>query len=155
MDHKVFFNHKDTKSTKILKFLCVLCVFVVLIFAPDTMAQRKPRPKPAQPAAQPEKAPEPEPPPPPEPEMIKPPATLLSVEQMQKMIAVIETAMGDITIEFYPQAAPNHVRQFVWLAQSGYFDGMSISRIIPKFIIQSGNPASWEEANLNQKRRFD
>src|SRR5262249_45049331 len=31
----------------------------------------------------------------------------------------------------------------------------SISRIIPKYIIQSGNPASWEESNTNQKLRFD
>jgi peptidyl-prolyl cis-trans isomerase B (cyclophilin B) len=136
---RIFLNHKDTKNTKIfLNLSFCLCVFVVLflLFQVDAPAQSKEKP-------------------PPEPEMIKPPATPLSVEQMQKMLAVIETSMGDITIEFYPQAAPNHVRQFIWLAQSGYFDGMSISRIIPKFIIQSGNPASWEESNPNQKRRFD
>jgi peptidyl-prolyl cis-trans isomerase B (cyclophilin B) len=137
----------------------IFVIVLMLGITTDVVAQRKGKPRPKQPvpAAQPENPPEPQrpPEPPPEPEPIRPPATPLSVEQMQKMLAVIETSMGDITIEFYPQAAPNHVRQFIWLAESGYFNGMAISRIIPKFIIQSGNPASWEESNTNQKKRFD
>jgi peptidyl-prolyl cis-trans isomerase B (cyclophilin B) len=140
----------------------LLIIFCCLLLASDSRAQqRRPKGKAKAPAAaaKPTPAPVPAvpepPPPPPEPPTIRPPATPLTVEEMARLQAVLETSMGNITLEFYPQSAPNHVRQFVWLAREGYFDGMSISRVIPLFIIQSGNPASWEEANANQKKRFE
>ncbi len=128
-------------------FLAFLAI--TLIFSSQSFAQKR---KPSKPAPAPAETPTPKPA---EPQVIKPPETLLSLEEMEKLIAVMETDKGDITLEFYPKSAPNHVRQFVWLARTGYFDGMTISRIIPKFIIQSGNPSSWDESNANKKKRFD
>jgi peptidyl-prolyl cis-trans isomerase B (cyclophilin B) len=52
--------------------------------------------------------------------------------------AVIETDFGQIKIDFYPDRAPNHVRNFLRLADAGVFDGMAFHRIAKGFVIQSG-----------------
>ncbi|MBN8723356.1 MAG: peptidylprolyl isomerase [Acidobacteria bacterium] len=133
----------------------VLAVVITLNFSSLTLAQkRKPVTKPK--TTTPAPTPTPTPVKPPEPETIRPPETLLSVEEMEKLVAVVELDENkEFTLAFYPKSAPNHVRQFIWLARSGYFNGMSISRVIPKYIVQSGNPGSWEENNPNLKKRFD
>ena len=65
-------------------------------------------------------------------------------------LAVIETDLGDITLEFFPNDAPGHVENFVDLAETGFYDGTVFHRIIPGFMIQggdpntiSGDPATW------------
>ncbi|HJS82573.1 MAG TPA: peptidylprolyl isomerase, partial [Nitrososphaera sp.] len=55
-------------------------------------------------------------------------------------IAIIETSQGTITLEFFPNAAPNHVQNFIDLANSGFYDGTLFHRIIPDFMIQGGDP---------------
>jgi dolichyl-diphosphooligosaccharide--protein glycosyltransferase len=55
-------------------------------------------------------------------------------------IAVIETAQGTIKMEFFPNAAPNHVENFIELANGGLYDGTLFHRIIPDFMIQGGDP---------------
>lgn len=140
-------------KSKHLAQLCFSLLIITLLFFSFTLGQkRKPKPSTSPEKTAPANT---EPAKPPEPEIIRPPENQLSVEEMEKLVAVIETSAGDITLEFYPKVAPNHVKQFIWLAQNGYFDGMSVSRVIPKFIIQSGNPGSWEETNPNKKKRFD
>ena len=52
--------------------------------------------------------------------------------------AVIETDFGQIKIDFYPDRAPNHVRNFLRLTDAGVFDGMAFHRIAKGFVIQSG-----------------
>ena len=47
---------------------------------------------------------------------------------------------GVIKAELYPEAAPNTVRNFVALAQSGFYDGLIFHRVIPGFMIQGGDP---------------
>ena len=54
--------------------------------------------------------------------------------------AVIKTKFGDIHIKFYPDVAPNHVRNFIQLAKSGFYDGTIFHRVIPGFMIQGGDP---------------
>jgi peptidyl-prolyl cis-trans isomerase B (cyclophilin B) len=54
--------------------------------------------------------------------------------------AVIKTKFGDIYIKFYPDAAPNHVQNFIKLAKSGFYDGTIFHRVIPGFMIQGGDP---------------
>lgn len=48
--------------------------------------------------------------------------------------------MGPITLELYTPQAPKTVRNFVTLAQRGYFDGTVFHRVIPSFMIQGGDP---------------
>lgn len=63
-----------------------------------------------------------------------------SVEQLKGHRAVLETSAGPITIEFMPEKAPEHVRNFLRLAQAGVYDGMSFHRIVRGFAIQTGYP---------------
>jgi peptidyl-prolyl cis-trans isomerase B (cyclophilin B) len=54
--------------------------------------------------------------------------------------AVIETSLGEIEIEFFPDKAPGHVKNFVDLAKKGFYDGTTFHRVIPGFMIQGGDP---------------
>jgi peptidyl-prolyl cis-trans isomerase B (cyclophilin B) len=62
-----------------------------------------------------------------------------SAEDLSRYRAVLETSLGDITLAFTPDKAPNHVRNFLRLAQSGVYDGMSFHRVVKGFVIQSGH----------------
>lgn len=52
----------------------------------------------------------------------------------------IQTNKGDIIGEFWNDDAINTVKNFVTLAQSGYYDGLTFHRVIPDFVIQGGCP---------------
>jgi peptidyl-prolyl cis-trans isomerase B (cyclophilin B) len=62
-----------------------------------------------------------------------------SVEDLARYRAVLDTSMGEITLSFTPAKAPNHVRNFLRLAQAGVYDGMSFHRVVKGFVIQSGH----------------
>jgi peptidyl-prolyl cis-trans isomerase B (cyclophilin B) len=62
-----------------------------------------------------------------------------SVDQLSAMHATIETSMGNIALEFFPDRAPGHVRQFLRLASSGVYNGTSFHRIVKGFVIQGGH----------------
>jgi parallel beta-helix repeat protein len=51
---------------------------------------------------------------------------------------VIETIVGDITIELFPNSAPNTVTNFLQYVNAGFYDGLIIHRAIPNFMIQGG-----------------
>jgi len=53
---------------------------------------------------------------------------------------IIETNHGSIEFKLLPELAPEHVRNFVKLAQSGFYDGTLFHRVIPGFMIQGGDP---------------
>ena len=55
-------------------------------------------------------------------------------------LVVLETNQGDIVIEFFHLDAPNHIENFLLLSQTEYYDGVLFHRIIPGFMIQSGDP---------------
>lgn len=56
------------------------------------------------------------------------------------MEAIIETAKGTMKVRFYEKDAPNTVANFVKLARSGFYDGLTFHRVIPDFVIQGGCP---------------
>ncbi|MDU2197141.1 MAG: peptidylprolyl isomerase [Peptostreptococcaceae bacterium] len=47
---------------------------------------------------------------------------------------------GSVDIELYPHIAPNTVNNFISLANSGFYDGLTFHRIIKDFMIQGGDP---------------
>ena len=55
-------------------------------------------------------------------------------------IAVIETTLGNIELEFLVDKAPGHVKNFKELAEKGFYDGTTFHRVIPGFMIQGGDP---------------
>lgn len=56
------------------------------------------------------------------------------------MEAIIETVKGTMKVRFYEKDAPNTVANFVKLAKSGFYDGLTFHRVIPDFVIQGGCP---------------
>ena len=52
----------------------------------------------------------------------------------------IQTNRGDIVAEFFNDDAINTVKNFVTLAQSGYYDGLTFHRVVDNFVIQGGDP---------------
>jgi len=65
---------------------------------------------------------------------------LVSITHIDDPVIVLETNQGDIIIEFFHLDAPNHVKNFILLSNTGYYDGVLFHRIIPGFMIQSGDP---------------
>lgn len=54
--------------------------------------------------------------------------------------AIIKTDKGDINIDFFDSDAPGTVANFVKLAESGFYNGLSFHRVISNFMIQGGCP---------------
>lgn len=68
---------------------------------------------------------------------------LLPVQAADKTAdVIIQTEFGDIELQLFPEVAPNHVANFLKLAESGFYDGTLFHRIIPGFMIQGGDPLS-------------
>ena len=63
-----------------------------------------------------------------------------NAESADPEIMTITTTAGDMVFEFWPDVAPNTVKNFKKLAKSGYFDGQCFHRIIKGFVIQGGDP---------------
>jgi peptidyl-prolyl cis-trans isomerase B (cyclophilin B) len=59
-------------------------------------------------------------------------------QELARWHAVLETTMGAITVEFLPDKAPEHVRNFLRLSKLGAYDGTNFHRVVPNFVIQAG-----------------
>ncbi len=55
-------------------------------------------------------------------------------------IVTMKTNQGVIKLELYPETAPNTVKNFIALINSGFYDGLIFHRVIPGFMIQGGDP---------------
>ena len=55
-------------------------------------------------------------------------------------LATLETSKGIIEIELFDDAAPNTVKNFVSLIESGFYDGLTFHRVLDEFVIQGGCP---------------
>jgi peptidyl-prolyl cis-trans isomerase B (cyclophilin B) len=73
-------------------------------------------------------------------------------EQLARYRAVLETTAGEVTLEFFPDRAPGHVRNFLRLARLGVYDGTAFHRVVPGFVVQTG-ALSHRAAPLTQKQR--
>ena len=58
----------------------------------------------------------------------------------ENKVAELHTSAGEIHIRFFPDVAPNHVKNFLDLAGKGFYDGTKFHRVIPGFMIQGGDP---------------
>ena len=66
----------------------------------------------------------------------------LSIEELKKVQAVLETSLGNIVIEFFPDKATAHVNYFAGLVKSGFYTGTTFHRVILRGIVQAGDPLS-------------
>ncbi len=59
---------------------------------------------------------------------------------------VMETTHGNITLELYTKDAPETVKNFIKLADEGFYEGVKFHRVISDFMIQTGDPATRGES---------
>ncbi len=55
-------------------------------------------------------------------------------------LAILKTSQGDVTVRFFYDKAPGHVKNFIDLSAKGFYDGTLFHRVIPDFMIQGGDP---------------
>lgn len=63
------------------------------------------------------------------------------VDQLRRTVT-LKTTLGTLQIKMEPDWAPNHVRRFLMLAQTGWLDGTAFHRISKDFVAQGGTPES-------------
>lgn len=71
---------------------------------------------------------------------VEPEQPPISGDEKLPMVTMEMENQGIVKIELYPQIAPNTVNNFISLIQQGYYDGIIFHRVIPKFMIQGGDP---------------
>ena len=64
----------------------------------------------------------------------------LKIDATRNYKVSIDTDKGAIELELYPQHAPKTVNNFVFLAEEGFYDGVTFHRVISNFMIQGGDP---------------
>ena len=76
-----------------------------------------------------------------------------TVEELSRYRAVLETSLGNVTFQFFPDKAPNHVRNFLRLSSVGFYDGTAFHRVVKGFVIQGGFlPTRAEPLDITQDR---
>ncbi len=65
-------------------------------------------------------------------------ALCAAATQAANPVVVLETNLGDVTLELYPDSAPHTVSNFLAYVDSGYYDGTIFHRVIPRFMVQGG-----------------
>jgi peptidyl-prolyl cis-trans isomerase B (cyclophilin B) len=60
--------------------------------------------------------------------------------QKGETVVKISTNLGDIFARLFPEYAPKTVENFLGLAKKGYYDGIIFHRVIPDFMVQTGDP---------------
>jgi cyclophilin family peptidyl-prolyl cis-trans isomerase len=64
----------------------------------------------------------------------------MEIDPQKQYTATLSTSQGDITIELFPQDAPQTVNNFVFLARQDFYNGVIFHRTISGFMIQGGDP---------------
>ena len=75
--------------------------------------------------------------------------SLLDLYPPDEIVVLIETRSGDFVIDFFYDDAPNHVDNFLSLADSGFYDGTFLHRIIKDFMIQGGDPKTLKTTDFD------
>jgi cyclophilin family peptidyl-prolyl cis-trans isomerase/HEAT repeat protein len=78
------------------------------------------------------------------------------IRALAKSRAIIQTNKGAIVLEFFSEEAPLTALNFVRLAKKGFFDGLLIHRVVPNFVIQTGDPRCdmWGSAGYSNRSEF-
>lgn len=68
------------------------------------------------------------------------PKNPMTFESGKTYQAIIHTTKGNVVCELYPEKAPLSVTNFIQLAKSGFYNGLKFHRVVPKFVVQGGDP---------------
>jgi cyclophilin family peptidyl-prolyl cis-trans isomerase len=69
------------------------------------------------------------------------------LEDLSSYRVLLKTNRGDIMVKVWPEVAPQHARNFLDLAATGFYDGTTFHRVIPGFMIQGGDPTGTGSGN--------
>lgn len=83
-----------------------------------------------------------------------PPFTTETAAELAGYRVLLDTPHGRIAIDPYPDRAPNHVRNFLRLADAGVYDGVAFHRVARGFIIQSGHLPTRSEPLSERQQQF-
>ena len=72
------------------------------------------------------------------PAVVKPEQPSGSAKGLQ---AILETNQGTLTLELFPDSAPKTVARFSELVKKGFYNGLAFYRVVPKFLVQTGDPS--------------
>jgi len=72
--------------------------------------------------------------------VLKPAPPLVTAPE-KGMQAVLETSRGSMTLELFPESAPKTVVRFSELVKKGFYNGLAFYRVLPKFLVQTGDPS--------------
>ncbi len=83
----------------------------------------------------------------------------VEIEEGTKPRVHIESTFGPMTVELWPDVAPLHCKNFIYLTKNGLYDSLAVFRLIPDFMFQSGchkgdgtgNPGYTIEAEFNDR----
>jgi len=70
--------------------------------------------------------------------------------QLERSTVRIKTVHGDILIKLFPQKAPLSVERIRLLTDKGFYNGLIFHKVIPNFIIQTGDPDGSGEGGSGQ-----
>ena len=76
----------------------------------------------------------------PEPKQVKLKAPEQTVKAGEKLTAVVETSCGTFEIALDTERAPKTTNSFAYMAEEGFYDGLTFHRIVPEFVVQGGDP---------------
>jgi cyclophilin family peptidyl-prolyl cis-trans isomerase len=64
----------------------------------------------------------------------------ITIDTNRTYQATIQTSKGDIVVSLDAKAAPEHVNNFIFLSNEGFYNGLTFHRVEPGFVIQGGDP---------------
>ena len=76
----------------------------------------------------------------PKPKQVSLKAPKQTVKAGEKLTAVVATSCGTFDIALDTKQAPKTTNSFAYLADQGFYDGLTFHRIVPGFVIQGGDP---------------
>ncbi len=124
-----------------MRLVILLTALAILAFAAVGCGSEEPEPPP--PAPQPTTPPAPVPTPEPEPASGPPwdsPPDMV-IDASKSYSAVFELEKGEqFSVELYADKVPRVVNNFVFLAQEGFYDGVTFHRVLEGFMAQTGDP---------------
>jgi peptidyl-prolyl cis-trans isomerase B (cyclophilin B) len=74
---------------------------------------------------------------------------LAPAAEKTETVVTLKTNQGDILLRLFPEVAPEHVKNFLAHCESGFYTGCTWHRVIPGFMIQSGDPLSKDDNPAN------
>ena len=83
-------------------------------------------------------------------------------EELPQYHVILRTVRGDLVFALWPDVAPMHVRNFLDLCHTGFYEGTQFHRVVPGFMIQGGDPntrdkhpAQWGTGNGPRKLKAE